>query len=534
VVTLTVFTLTQATALTGAPTRTGAGSTALAAEGTPPDIIVIMVDDMRADELRYMPWTRRLLGSKGVTFANSFAPHPLCCPARASVLSGLYTHNHRVFANYDPWGFHAFRDESTIATWLKGAGYHTAHIGKYLNGYGPDPVPGATTGKSLHYVPPGWSTWRGSIDSGLPRTHPLEGGTYQYNDTTLSRGKTLVNYKGQYQTRVYGTLTQRVIRSRASADSPYFLSVNYAAPHAGTPVESDDPAPVRRSDGKTTVITTPARPGNVRGMFDSVITSAPGATWRDPDFSDKPAYLASMPTMNKAERLAVRKLARQRAESLFLVDKQVKRTFDALAEAGTTGQTLVLFTSDNGYYLGEQRIRMGKKYHHEPSLRVPLLIRGPGLPAGHRRLDPITSVDLAPTLAELASVTPAHVTDGVSLAAVARSGDHGWRRPVLTSSGPLGNVVRSTNEDGSPLRAGDTPDVRYALGIRTAQYLYVDLANVDRELYDVLADPQQYHNLAGMPGHADVERELASVLDRMRACDGPECSEALPGSLARP
>jgi arylsulfatase A-like enzyme len=492
-----------------------------------------MVDDMRDDDLKYMPWTRRLLVRKGVRFVNSFAPFPLCCPARASVLTGVYTHNHRVFDVVAPYAFPSFRDRSTIATWLRKAGYATIYVGKYLNGYGSLPRPGARTGRSLHYVPPGWTSWRASIDGGLPASDPRAGGTYQFFDTTLSRnGNGFDNYAGRYQTRVYGDITEQVIRRRAPADRPFFLYMSYTAPHHGGPVEPDDPKPVRRNDGVTVTFQTTARPDDVKGRFDSTVRDAPGIGWRDPDFSDKPRYLRKLPRINDAERRAMREVARQRAEALWVVDRQVRRTVDALAAAGELARTLILFTSDNGYFLGEQRMRQGKIYPHEPSLRVPLVLRGPGIPADQRRRDPVTSIDIAPTLAAAAGVTPTTRVDGVSMLGVARHGDRGWTRGILTETGPMFGVRRDTNERGEPLSSGGVRDVRYLIGVRTSRYLYVDVATGEQELYDLASDPRQYVNLAGRASHREILDLLRTSLSRLRACDGDTCGAPLPPQLA--
>lgn len=131
--------------------------------GSRPNIVVVMADDMRADELRFMPRTRALLGGEGVAFDHSFSPYPLCCPARASFLSGQYTHNHGVWSNRPPYGFAAFDDSRTVATLLTDAGYRTAFVGKYLNGYGTTPPPDGSASDSLSYVPPGWADWRGAV-----------------------------------------------------------------------------------------------------------------------------------------------------------------------------------------------------------------------------------------------------------------------------------------------------------------------------------------------------------------------------------
>jgi N-acetylglucosamine-6-sulfatase len=497
-----------------------------------PNIVMIMVDDMRNDDLRFMPWTRRLIRNPGVRFRNAFAPYPLCCPARASVLSGQYTHNHRVFGVSAPWGFSSFDDRNTLATWLRQSGYAMVYLGKYLNGYGSMPRPGATTGKSMLYVPPGWSDWRASLDGGFSRGDPNDGGTYRFFDTTLSRnGQGFSPYPGRYQSRVYGELSERIVTRRAASDRPFFFYVSYTAPHHGLPAEADDPAPVLRSDGVRVKFVTTARPHGVKGMFNSSVTAAPGVSWVDPDFSDKPRYLRGLPLINAAERRAMLTVTRQRAEALTVVDRQVRRTITALAATGELEETLVLFTSDNGYFLGEQRMRQGKIWPHEPSLRIPLLMRGPGIPAGQTRYDPFTSIDFAPTIAEFAGVSPGHVVDGTSLLDVARHGDHGWLRPILTETGRQGNGTRNTDEAGRPLEAGATRDIRFALGIRTSRYLYVDLATGEHELYDLAQDPREYDNVVRDPAYASTVTLFQQELSRIRACDGSACREPMPPEL---
>jgi N-acetylglucosamine-6-sulfatase len=481
----------------------------LVLQQTRPNVVMIMVDDMRADDIQYMPWTRRLIGDAGVTFRNSFSPYPLCCPARASGLGGQYSHNHQVLSVYPPYGFTSFDDSSTVATWLRGSGYATVYLGKYLNGYGWMPEPGETSGKSLSYVPPGWTEWRASIDGGLPAGHPKAGGTYAYFDTTLSRhGTGFDNYRGRYQSRVYGELSEKIIRARAASDKPFFFYASYTAPHNGGPTEPDDPGVLTRSDGVEYKMGTPARPDDVKGSFNTRITAAPGADWDDPDFSDKPAYLAKPPT-TAAERRGMLNLTRQRVEALSVVDQQVRRTVGALAASGELEETLVVFTSDNGYFLGEQRMRQGKTFPHEPSLRVPLLMRGPGIPAGEVRYDPYMSMDFAPTVADLAGVRPGSAVDGMSMLGVARDGDRGWRRAVFTQTGP--------NYGAS--------------GIRTDRYLYVRQGNGDEELYDLARDPEEYVNLATDPASARVLALLRDERTRMASCRAADCRADMQAEL---
>ncbi len=497
-----------------------------------PNVVFIMVDDMRDDDLRFMPQVRTLIGDQGVRFRNSFSPYPLCCPARASVLTGLYTHNHGVYTVGADYAFHAFDDRETLATMLEGAGYANIYLGKYLNRYGVQPPHTADRGNSLHYVPPGWEMWRASFDGGFAPGSPDRGSTYAYDDTTLSiNGDGFERLEGRYQTVAYGEIARNVVRRRTASDQPFLLYLSFTAPHSGGPPEPDDPRPHTLSNGHSYIWRTPARPPRVRGIYDRVIQEAPGASWRDPDFGDKPRYLRALPRLRAADRRALLEVTRQRAEALTVVDRQVGELMRTLADTGELDQTLVVFTSDNGYFLGEQRMRLGKFFPHEPSMRVPLLMRGPGIPAGSVRLDPFTSIDYLPTIAAATGAELEHEVDGVSLWDVARDGDAGWTRGVLTETGSQGRRPRHSNEAGEPLSQGGRRDLRFLLGIRTHRYLYVDVAHQRDELYDLRHDPRQYRNVIAVPRYADVRELLAGVLADLRTCRAASCSTALPPAL---
>ena len=498
-----------------------------------PNVLFIMVDDMRDDDLRYMPQTRRLIRAQGVRFTNSFSPYPLCCPARSSVLSGLYTHNHGVYTVYQDYGFHAFDDQKTLATMLHDAGYATIYLGKYLNRYGYDPPHGQTSGNSIHYVPPGWDMWRASLDGGFATTSPYFGSsTYAYTDTTLSfNGDGFESLRGRYQTTAYGEIARHVVRNRAASDQPFLFYLSFTAPHSGWPHEPDDPPESRLDNGEMYTWQTPARPRRVWGSMDAVVRTTPGASWHDPDFSDKPAYLRSLPPLHRADLTALLEVARQRAEALKVVDDQVGSLMRTLKDTGELNRTLVIFTSDNGYFLGEQRMRLGKVFPHEPSLRVPLLMRGLGIPAGSTRTDPFTSIDYLPTIASATGATLPRQPDGVSLWRVARRGDVGWTRPILTETGSLGHRPRDTNEAGEPLSAGGRRDIRFLIGVRTWRYLLVDVAHQRDELYDVRRDPQEYTNLIDSPRYFDERRLLRGVLHDVRACRADSCAVTLPEAL---
>jgi len=516
---------------TAAAAGTSAAEPASLASGQP-NVVVITVDDMREDELVYMPKTRALLADAGVTFENSFSPYPLCCPARSSFLTGLYTHNHEVWSHAEPWGFKVLKDADTLPVWLQQAGYDTVFLGKYLNGYGAQPAPDGSSPTSTTYIPPGWSDWRGAIDGGPGPDFPdKDGGTYRFFNTTLNDNGEFYLEPGRYQSDVFGDLSSQIIADNAGDDRPFFFWANYVAPHHGQPGEPDDPKPIKRDDGATTRFQTTARPAEVRGRFDAVLTEAPGAAGED-DVSDKPFFINELPPLNAAEQSGLLETARQRAEALSVVDDQVEKTIASLEASGELDQTIVAFTSDNGYFLGEHRIRQGKILPYEPALAVPLLVRGPGIPAGEVRTDPFTSIDFAPTILQAAATTVDWPLNGRSMLDVARSGDRGWDRAVLTETGPR-NVVADLDESGPTLRAKDPGPTaqRFSQGVRTKNFLYVEHASGEVELYDMRTDPGQLTNLAGQASYAPDEEALARTLDKLRNCRGGACQAPLPPRL---
>lgn len=494
-----------------------------------PNIVAIMTDDMRVDELRWMPNVRRLLGAGGVRFTNSFSPYPLCCPARASFLTGRYTHNHGVWTNRADYGFNAFDDTSTVATDLAAAGYRTAFVGKYLNGYGPEPPHDGSAGSSFRYVPPGWHDWRGSVGSLRGPGPAVKGGAYNYFDTVLNVNGVLRSHDDVYQSRMLGHQTRDMLAGLARSPRPFFLWVSYLAPHVGWPREDDDPAAVLRADGQQLTVRTPARPRDVRGVLDAGLSGPLGAV-REDDMSDKPASLRHEPPLNAAETVALAELTRQRAEALHVVDEQVAGTFEALADLGELEDTVVVFTSDNGYLLGEHGLVQAKRLPYESSLRTPTLIAGPGLPAGQERTDPLLTTDFAPTFLELAGARSGRVMDGQSLLAVARYGDHGWIRPVLTEAGP-GRPGQPAVLDRGP--AGPSR-LRFTQGVRTPHYLYVEHATAEQELYDLRRDPLQLTSLADRRGSQPVVRALASLLEDLRLCAGATCNRPMPRPFQDP
>ncbi len=462
---------------TTTPPPRGAG-TAVVATTKRPSIVVILTDDQRFDTLWAMPQVQSLLVDHGITFTNSFVTNSFCCPSRATILTGNFSHTTGIYGNVPPHGgapdFHAYGDDkSTIATWLQGAGYDTGLFGKYLNDYhGP-------------FVPPGWSRWD-AFNYGF-RYYGFQAFT---NTPAQCGGQTgcVVNYgKDQYSTTVFGEAAARFIRD-APATKPLFV---YYAPYA--PHEPDVPA-TQYADRFQNL--PPWRPPN----FDKVNASAP-------------AYLrARKPLSNRQIKLLAQFRRRQYA-TLLSVDDEVGSIVDALRATGRLSNTMIVFASDNGLAWGAHRLPAAeKRIPYDEATRVPFVVRyDPMTKTPRTDTHMIVNTDWAPTFAALAGVSHPKVEGRSFLRIVQGAPLHPpWRTSFLLE-----------NWDGSPKTLAPT-----YCGIRSTRYLYVRYGTGEQELYDQLHDPFDLHNVAGSPAYAGVL--AAQRAEMLRECHPPPPGYKLP------
>jgi N-acetylglucosamine-6-sulfatase len=456
----------------------GCGTSAEPGQQTKPNVLVLLTDDQTIESMRVMAGVRAELGASGTTFVQSFVSNPLCCPSRATLYTGQYTHNHGVIGNRAPEGGYGRLDKSEwLPVWLQRAGYHTVHIGKFMNRYGLDSAPTE--------VPPGWDEWYTSVD---PSTYSFT--EYQLNENGV------VSWGQKYSTDEYSDRAVDAVKRLAPSTEPFFLSVAYLAPHSGRPVESDDPA------GLATAMPAP-RHRDAFAAEDLPVSPA----FDEADVSDKPSFVRRLPRLSFERTAAIRELYQQELESLLAVDEGVVRVVDALRAAGELENTLIVFTSDNGFFHGEHRVPYGKVMVYEPSIRVPLILRGPGVPAGERRRQLVTNADLAPTILEAAGAVPAgRVPDGRSLFPLLRDRGLAWGRELLVEGAPGYQAVA------------------YA-AVRNDRFVYAEHDNGERELYDLRRDPHQLENAIGVRRYAAVEARLAERLAALSACTGRGCWE---------
>ncbi|WP_418058568.1 sulfatase [Pimelobacter simplex] len=489
-----------------------------------PNVVVVMADDMRVDDLAFAPHLRKLVARQGVTFENSFSPYPLCCPARASFLTGEYAHNHKVFWHDPPYGYGAFDDSRTLGTSMTAAGYRTGFIGKYLNRYGS--ATSKVSGEpSYRFVPPGWTDWRAAVEN--PGNAGFHGQTYDYFDTPFNVNGTIDNrYRGVYQSDVIGDFSVAMARRFAAKPDPFFMYVNYVAPHHGGPIEPDDPARVRSARGNLVRLPTPARPDWVKGKFNRTIDRPAGFARTgkvlERDRHDKPIPVQRRTQdLGPRDRAALRNVTRQRAEAVHVMDRNIARLIRELKRSGAWENTVFVFTSDNGLLLGEHGFQMVKVWAYEPSLRVPLLVTGPGLRTEQKRYDPISTVDLSATLLDLADADPPRPADGISRVPTLEQGDQGWTTPIVSEA-------MNTSSGNDPAFT----DPRTTIGIRVSRYSYTRFRNGGGELYDMVEDPRQDHNVFHNPAYAAVREELDRLWPTLKDCAGATCRTPLPPVLA--
>jgi N-acetylglucosamine-6-sulfatase len=445
-----------------------------------PNILVLETDDQTLDSMWVMPKTQRLLGDEGVTFTRSFVNYSLCCPSRATLFTGQYAHNHGVLGNGPPAGGYTRLDKTNLLPlWLQAAGYRTMHVGKFLNGYGRLSPPTE--------VPPGWNDWHATVD---PSTYRYYGYTVNENGTLHTYGEGLE--PDFYSTDFFARRANELIAAAAPSPQPFFLSVAFLAPHSGGPPEPDDP------QAHATPVVAPRHVN----AFSSVPLPTP-PSFNEADVSDKPAAIRRRPPITAAKAAAIQEGYQQRLESLLAVDDAVASILGTLEATGELDDTLILFTSDNGFFHGEHRVPAGKVLPYEPSIRLPLLMRGPGVSAGERRTQLVTNADLTPTILDAAGAPPGRAQDGRSLLDLVGDPGAQWGRELL-------------------LEGGTNQGLNFS-GLRNYRWKYLEYATAERELYDLTTDSHELTNLAPDPAFAPLRAAMAARLASLRACAGSGC-----------
>lgn len=461
-----------------------ASSGPTAAPGAP-NIVLVYTDDMALTDMESLPIVQRLLGEGGTTFDNSFVTTPLCCPSRASLLRGQYVHNHEVFGHLGDYnGWNKFNGEgnedSTLATWLDGAGYDTVMVGKYLNGY------------NAPQVPPGWDVWRGLVGPSTWRQLSIDGDLATFEKNPIWWDDMMYDLAGEYVT------------SRTQDAPPFFMWLSLNSPHAPT-------VPADRHVGAFDGESMPIRPN-----------------FNEPGVADKPEWIQKRRRHGPARVAHFEERWRQRQEMMLGVEDRLEQLMALLESRGELENTYVIFTSDNGYHLGEHRLGKGKMNPYEEDIRVPMLVAGPDVPAGARLEHFVLNIDLAPTIADLAGVTPPDFVDGRSFAPLltaqgqAEIAASAWRRRFMVEN--YKNIIPGPN---GTYRWYPAPG---NYGMRNQRYLFNRYTNGDFELYDLHRDPYQLWNAIDSAPFR-LRRNVSQQWRALRRCAGATCHAAEGGMV---
>jgi arylsulfatase A-like enzyme len=469
----------------------GCGATAgksrqAAADLTRPNIVFVLTDDLRSDDLQYLPNVLEL-SREGTYFLNNIVADSRCCPSRATIFTGQLPHNTGVYTNSPPRGGNsAFVKhggvQRTFAITLRNMGYRTALFGKYINGYG------AGNGG----IPPGWTDWAATARAytGFDYTLNVDGTPRQYGEQPQD-----------YMTDVLADMGERFLQDSVLDPRPFFLELSTFAPHLPA-------VPAPRHVGLVPKLKAPRGPA-----FNKPVT-------------DAPQWLASRTPISHPARDEIDARYRNRVRSLVAVDEMIGRVRDRLETLGLASNTIFVFSSDNGFHLGDHRLLPGKMTAFDVDIRVPLIVAGPGVPAGGTVEALTQNTDFAPTFEELAGAQPSATVDGRSLVGLM----HGepvpadWRAGAVIEH--LGEAKAKAKDPDAQSNAAGNPPTYFSL--RTATGTYVEYRNGEREFYDRTQDPYEqanvYDRLTGTQ-----QRSLSVALASLLTCDGPaQCATATP------
>lgn len=451
-----------------------------------PNIILVNTDDLSVSDYKKIRPLRRMTGEKGATFRNSYVSDALCCPSRVSTLTGQYVKNHGVKRHVGPeWGYNRFEanglGDETFAYWLEKDGYRTALVGKYMNGY-----------KSTGSNPKGWSEFYG-VHGANKQWKLDENGKVRY----YTQNKSKSNYR--HWEDVLGDKSLSFMRRSIGSGEPFMLYYNPHAPHAPT-----------------------IWPPRHNRKFAKAPLPNP-KSFDEANVSDKPRYIRKLDRVNEQQKKTWTKKHRQRLRSTLSVADQIRRMRTLLKQRGELDNTYIIFTSDNGYHLGQHRLPPGKQTPYETDHRVPLTVSGPGIKAGSSYGHLVSNIDLAPTIAELAGVEVPQYRekiDGRSLEPVLNP-----TRSMPASSYRTRILLEHYHGPGVP--SAIIPPT-YAV-LRGPGYTYTRYASGTREYYDLRKDPHQVRSKHRNLG-SSKQRRLEQKLSKLVNCAGSSCRIADGGS----
>ncbi len=462
-----------------------------------PNIIVILSDDQMISDMEFMPHTNELIVEEGTSFSHAYTPFSACCPSRASILRGQYSHNTKVRYNKPPVGGYPVylaegHEDSNVATWLQDAGYYTGLIGKYMNGYPryPDMGPSENYVPDSH-VPKGWSEWHAFLYVNSYRRFQMNhnGNIKSYNDNG--------SIQEIFQTDIERDLAVEFIERASESEAPFYLHLTPSPPHSP--------------------FTAANRHKNL--FKDAQAPRTP--SFNEADVSDKPVFIQERPLFTSEEIEHIDFMYRERLKLLQSLDEMVLEVVRTLEKTGELDNTYIIFTSDNGFRLGQHRFQKGKGMPYDEDIRVPFVVRGPDVLKGITRDEFILNIDIAATAADWAGAKAPDYVDGKSIQPLLEVGESEtvpWRDSILIQFWR---------------RIGGGAKYMY-VGVRTKLYKYIEwhympgfgtLATEEDnrfEVYDMVNDPYELDN-SYFTTDPELLADLRARLSQLQTCSGVSC-----------
>ncbi|KAF3936024.1 Arylsulfatase [Dactylella cylindrospora] len=481
-----------------------------------PNIIFILTDDqdIEMNSLDYMPFVKKHLLDKGTLFRNHFVTTALCCPSRVSLWTGRHSHNTNVTDVNPPYGGYpkfisqGFND-NFLPVWLQQGGYNTYYAGKLFNAH-------ATYNYDKPHV-------KGFTESDFL----LDPWTYNYLNPAYQRNHDApIIYRGQHTLDVLSNKAYAILDNALASGKPFFLGLAPVAPHSN--IEGDisdindldkikfsEPIPLKRHEN----------------LFPDA--KVPRTPHFNPDKPSGVSWIAKRPKLNKTVVDHNDFYYRQRLRALQGVDELVDGVFKRLEKYGpeVLENTYIFYTADNGFHVSQHRLNPGKECGFEDDIRVPFIVRGPGIAEGKISKSVTTHIDVAPTLFELAGIDQREDFDGIPIPLKPASQTKRRHEHVnveywgfAAEEGSLGGALYLNNTYKSLRIIGDTYNLYYSVW-----------CNNEHQLYDLTTDPYQLRNI--YPGYADYDESLTilgqpltKVIDRLdtlllvlKSCKGTVC-----------
>ncbi|KAI1461047.1 arylsulfatase [Annulohypoxylon moriforme] len=484
--------------------------------GTKPNIVLIFTDDqdLRLGSVEHMPILQKELVQKGTQFTNHYATVALCCPSRASLLRGQAAHNTNVTNVVSPGGNYqkfmvAEENEDYLPHWLVSAGYNAEYLGKFMNGY---------TRANYNDTPKGWTHTDLLVD-------PF---TYEYNNVVMSEnGQTPIHYKGFHQLDVMRLKALDRIDQLSAENKPFYLTIAPSTPH----IEGGDILPTPQTRYK----------GSAEGL-----QASRGGNWNASDESQaqKPSWLKELAYLNSATAAGIDAHYRARIAVLQGVDEIIQDVVNRLDQHGILDNTYIIYTSDNGYHLGNHRVAAGKSLPYREDTNMPLIVRGPQVKANATSDAPSVHYDFPPTFLEIAGVKSADLPpflDGQSRLS-------NWHNPqTALPTCPVNGTQEVINVEfwggagiesllqERPYNIGNNSYKTLRIAGEQQGYLYSKWCTNEEELYDTTADPYELQNLAKDPKDENTKQllnRLNALLLATKSCADVTCRN--PWKLLQP